>query len=155
LRKTIAIAIIFSFLLSCGSTSSVQKIDRYIKKIDKQKDFTEIITEYTIEKSSEHDLTGDGNVSVLTDNDGIICRIIANDNESNHQPSNYTFYYQDNILVFSNLIEFNKKRTDTISDIDYYFVDKKLIKKKNRKENDIHSEYVIETSEFYKRHYGK
>ncbi len=116
---------------------------------------TELITEYTIEESSEHDLTGGVNVSVLTDDDGIICRIIANDNESHHKPANYKFYYQDNILVFSNLILFNKERTDTISDIDYYFKDKKLIKKENRKHNDVHSEFIIESSEYYKRKYGK
>jgi len=116
---------------------------------------TELITEYTIDESSEHNLAGGGNVSVLTDNDGIIRRIIAEINESNRKPANYKFYYQDSLLVFSNLILFNKKRTDTVSDIDFYFKDKKLIKKENRKEYDVHSEFIIEMSKYYKRHYGK
>ena len=155
LKKSVIILLLLNFLIACGSSSSVSKIDRYIKKIDKQKDFIELITEYTIDESSEHDITGGGNVSVLTDNNGIIRRIIVANNESNRKPANYRFYYQDSLLIFSNLILLDKKGTDTISNIDYYFKNNKLIKKENEKEYDIHSEFIIEMSEYYKRHYGK
>jgi hypothetical protein len=155
LRKTAIISSLLSFLIACSSCSSVSKIDRYIKKIDNQKDLTELVTEYIIEESTEHDLTGEGTVSVLTDNDGTIRRIIANDNESHHKPTNYKFYYRDSLLIFSNLMLFNKERTDTISDIDYYFKDKKIIKKENRKHYDRHSEFIIERSKYYIRRYGK
>ena len=153
MKKKLTIIIILSSLISCVSSSPISGIDRYIKKVDVQKDYIETITEYNIEASSEHDLNGGGKVSFMTDDDGVIVRILAYDNESYRKPTNYKFYYQNGNLIFSNLVILNEARNDTVTDIDYYFLNKNLIKKKNRKQNEIHSEYILEMSEYYKRHY--
>ncbi len=138
-------------MISCGSSSSISKIDRYVNKIDNRKDFSESIIEYVVEESTEHNITGGSEIYVLTDNNGNLKRIIADENESNRKPSNYQFYYRDSILIYARIIKFNGVGTDIITDSNFYFKDEKLIERKDRKDNRIHSEDVKEIAEYYKR----
>jgi hypothetical protein len=143
LRKTIVITLIFSFLISCGGSSSISKIDRYVKKVNNQKDYSETIIEYVIEESDEHDITGGSDIHVLTDNNENLKRLTVDRNESNRKPANFQFYFRDSLLIYSRIVEFNDIGTD--------FKNEKLIKQKDRKVNTVSSEYIKEIAEFYKR----
>ncbi|EAQ38305.1 hypothetical protein MED134_03299 [Dokdonia sp. MED134] len=151
MRKTIVIALIYSFLISCGSNYSVSKIDRYVKKVDNRKDYSELIVEYVVEESSEHEITGGSEIYVLTDKNGIVKRIVADENESNRKPANFQFYFRDSLLIYSRIVEFNDAGTDTITDSNFYFKGEKLIKQKDNKKNNIQSEYIKEMAEYYRR----
>ena len=151
MRKTIVIILIYSLLISCGSNSSISKIDRYVKKVNSQKNYSEKIIEHVIEESDEHDITGGSVIHVLTDNNENLKRLTVDINESNRKPANFQFYFRDSLLIYSRIVEFNDIGTDTIIDSDFYFKNEKLIKQKDRKVNAVSSEYIKEIAEFYKR----
>lgn len=148
LRKTIYIALIIGFLISCGNDKTLSEIEKYVTEIDNRKDLSESITEFNTE-----DLNGEiaGGISIyeLTDNNGEIYRIIAEIGQPNQSPSNYEFYFKKDSLTFAKIVEFNETGTDTIINSEYYYDGVKLLKQTNWKEEKMDAETVRQVSEFY------
>jgi hypothetical protein len=148
LRKTIYIALIIGFLISCGNDKTLSEIERYVTEIDNRKDLSESITEFNTE-----DLNGEiaGGISIyeLTDNKGKIYRIIAEVGEPNKSPANYEFYFKKDSLTFAKIVEFNETGTDTIIISEYYYDGVKLLKQTNWKKEKMDAETVRQVSEFY------
>lgn len=148
MRKTIYIALIIGFLISCGNDKTLSEIEKYVTEIDNRKDLSESITEFNTE-----DLNGEiaGGISIyeLTDNNGEIYRIIAEVGQPNQSPANYVFYFKKDSLTFAKIVEFNETGTDTIINSEYYYDGVKLLKQTNWKEEKMDAETVRQVSEFY------
>lgn len=148
MRKTIYIALIIGFLISCGNDNTLSEIEKYVTEIDNRKDLSESITEFNTE-----DLNGEiaGGISIyeLTDNNGEIYRIIAEVGQPNQSPANYEFYFKKDSLTFAKIVEFNITGTDTIINSEYYYDGVKLLKQTNWKEEKMDAETVRQVSEFY------
>lgn len=148
MRKTIYIALIIGFLISCGNDKTLSEIEKYVTEIDNRKDLSESITEFNTE-----DLNGEiaGGISIyeLTDNNGEIYRIIAEVGQPNQSPANYEFYFKKDSLTFAKIVEFNETGTDTIINSEYYYDGVKLLKQTNWKEEKMDAETVRQVSEFY------
>lgn len=148
MRKTIYIALIIGFLISCGNDKTLSEIEKYVTEIDNRKDLSESITEFNTE-----DLNGEiaGGISIyeLTDNNGEIYRIIAEVGQPNQSPANYEFYFKKDSLTFAKIVKFNETGTDTIINSEYYYDGVKLLKQTNWKEEKMDAETVRKVSEFY------
>jgi hypothetical protein len=148
LRKTIYIALIIGFLVSCGNDNTLSEIEKYVTEIDNRKDLAESITEFNTE-----DLDGEivGGISIyeLTDDNGEIYRIIAEVGQPNQSPANYEFYFKKDSLTFARIVEFNETGTDTIVNSKYYYDGIKLVKQIDKKKEKMDTETVRQVSEFY------
>ena len=126
MRKTIYIALIIGFLISCGNDKTLSEIEKYVTEI-----------------------AGGISIYELTDNNGEIYRIIAEIGQPNQSPSNYEFYFKKDSLTFAKIVEFNETGTDTIINSEYYYDGVKLLKQTNWKEEKMDAETVRQVSEFY------
>ena len=148
MRKTIYIALIIGFLISCENDKTLSEIEKYVTEIDNRKDLSESITEFNTE-----DLNGEivGGISIyeLTDDKGEIYRIIAEVGQPNQSPANYEFYFKKDTLTFAKIVEFNETGTDTIVNSEYYYDGIKLVKQIDQKEEKMDAETVKQASEFY------
>jgi hypothetical protein len=148
LRKTIYIALIIGFLISCRNDKTLSEIEKYVTEIDNRKDLSESITEFNTE-----DLNGEivGGISIyeLTNKDGEIYRIIAEVGQPNQSPANYEFYFKKDSLTFARIVEFNETGTDTIVNSKYYYDGIKLVKQIDQKKEKMDAETVRQVSEFY------
>ena len=148
MRKTIYIALIIGFLISCGNDKTLSEIEKYVTEIDNRKDLSESITEFNTE-----DLNGEivGGISIyeLTNKDGEIYRIIAEVGQPNQSPANYVFYFKKDSLTFARIVEFNETGTDTIVNSKYYYDGIKLVNQIDQKKEKMDAETVRQVSEFY------
>ena len=148
LKKTIYIALIIGFLISCGNDKTLSEIEKYVTDIDNRKDLSESITEFNTE-----DLNGEivGGISIyeLTDDKKEIYRIIAEVEQPNQSPAHYEFYFKKDSLTFAKIVEFNESGTDTIVNSEYYYDGIKLVKQIDQKADNMDSETVKQASEFY------
>ena len=148
-RKKLAILLILGIIiLSCNNSNKVDRIIHYIQSIDSRKDLTESVTEFETLDKNDKEISG-FSIYELTDNDGVLHRLIADVAHPNELPGIYEFYYKNDTLTFARIMQFDELGIDTIIDSDYYFDRMKLIKKFNRKRDDLDSEIVLQASEFY------
>jgi len=148
LRKTIYIALIIGFLISCGNDKALSEIEKYVTEINNRKDLSESITEFNTE-----DLNGEivGGISIykLTDEKEKIYRIIAEVGKPNQSPANYEFYFKKDSLTFARIVEFNETGNDTVVYSEYYYDRIKLVKQIDLKKEKMDAETVRQASEFY------
>ncbi|MCT8341245.1 hypothetical protein MG296_14355 [Flavobacteriaceae bacterium TK19130] len=126
----------------------VSDINQFVNKIDNSSDLTESIIEYQSEDLNS-DLIRGMTYYELKDSDNKIYRIIAELISQDGTPYSYTFYYKNDDIVFSRIIELKKSGIDTIIDSNYYFSDLELIKQVDIKDEKMESETVKLLSEFY------
>jgi hypothetical protein len=148
LRKTIYIALIIGFLISCGNDKALSEIEKYVTEINTRNDLSESITEFNTE-----DLNGEivGGISIykLTDEKEKIYRIIAEVGKPNQSPAHYEFYFKKYSLTFARIVEFNETGNDTIVNSEYYYDGIKLVKQIDLKKEKIDAETVRQASQFY------
>ena len=148
MKKALTTLIVFGFIISCVEEKNVTDVEDYVNQINNRSDLTETVTEFT-DEDLKTNLMSELTIRELKDSNGKVYRIYAEFLQKDKTPTAYKFYFKNDTLQLAKVLELDKTGKDTTVNSEYYFDGSKLLKRIDRKEDNLDAETIQQLSAFY------